>query len=329
MNQNQIQQIIHNHAFPGGQGPAELVQTLISWVILTPQYAFKIKKPVQFPFLDFSKLEKRREFCQAEVRLNNRLTEGIYLGVLPVRLSGAACRIGGTEGEITDYAVQMVRLDNRRQMSRLLRSGGVTPEDMQQLARQLAVFHTFTDKVRTPFDKAAAQADFEDILKVRRTVEVRFGRQSAELLDRAVTFSDRFLDAHADRLEQRIRSGLFLDGHGDLHSNNIFLLDEPVIFDCIEFNEHLRRVDALNEVAFLCMDLNFYGRDDLESIFLDAYTREFPAVRNDADKDILLYFKLYRANVRAKVHLLNEEWTTAGKYLELMRKYLDKAAFSF
>ncbi|HMQ89473.1 MAG TPA: hypothetical protein PKB07_17875 [Flavilitoribacter sp.] len=327
MNQNQIQQILHDHAFPGEKGPAELVQTLISWVMLTPQYAFKIKKPVQFPFLDFSSPEKRKVCCEAEVRLNNRLTEGIYLGVLPIRLVEGASRIGGTGGEIVDYAVQMIRLDDRRQMSRLLRSGGVTPEDMQQLARQLAVFHTFTEKIRTPFDKSAAQADFEDILKVKRTVEIRFGGPAAALLDRAVDFSDRFLNAHGGRLEQRIRAGLFLDGHGDLHSNNIFLLNEPVIFDCIEFNEHLRRVDALNEVAFLCMDLNFYGRDDLEQIFLDAYSREFPAVRKEADRKIFHYFKLYRANVRAKVHLLNEEWTTAGKYLELMKQYLEAAAF--
>ncbi len=323
MNNKQIHQIIAEAAFPGRQGPVELAETLISWVILTPEYAFKIKKNLRFPFLDFSTLALRKHYCEKEIVLNNRFTQGIYLRVLPIRQTGHRISIGEETGQILDYAVQMKRLDNRRQMSRLLQSGEVTPENMRQLARQLAAFHHKTQKINTSFDVAAMQTDFEDILKSRHFAESHLGRPSVRIIDRAVAFSAAFLDQNARRLKERSMHGFFLDGHGDLHSNNIFLLDEPVIFDCIEFNEHLRQLDVLNETAFLCMDLNFYGRKDLEETFMEQYLTDFPCIQEPADREIFNFFKLYRANVRAKVNLLKDDPETGRKYLELMERYLD------
>lgn len=323
MTKKQIDQLISEQAFPGRKGLVELVETLISWVILTPDYAFKIKKNLRFPFLDFSTLALRKHFCEAEIRLNNRFTRGIYLQVLPIRQTGRRVTIGGADGEVLEYAVQMKRLDNRRQMSRLLQSGAVTPENMRQLAQQLAAFHYNTEKINTSFDVPAMQTDFEDILKSRHFAETHLGRSFAATIDRAVAFSAAFLEQHGRRLKERSMHGFFLDGHGDLHSNNIFLLDEPVIFDCIEFNDHLRLLDALNETAFLCMDLHFYGRKDLEEVFMEQYLRDFPCIQTPADRDIFNYFKLYRANVRAKVNLLKNDPDTGKKYLSLMEKYLE------
>ena len=140
-----------------------------------------------------------------------------------------------------------------------------------------------------------------------------------------------FLRAIGGRIEQRKESGFVVDGHGDLHCRNIILEDDPIIFDCIEFSEALRTLDVLNEVAFLCMDLERFGREDLASTFLDRYLGITGAIENETDKLLFLYYKLYRANVRIKVLCIQgkegeggpggKEQELLGKYMHLFKRY--------
>lgn len=323
------------HAYPDVAGETELFETHISWVLLTKNFAFKIKKPIQYSFLSFSTLDKRKFYCEKEVRLNNRLTENIYLGVVPILFHKGKWTIEGTEGKIADYAVKMKRLDNNRRMDVLLQKGEVTQKHMEQLADRLAGFHAFTDAIEKETDVHGMWVDFADILIVKKFLSEKLGKQVGKKIEAIVQFARKFLKKHQGRLEERQKMGLTIDGHGDLHSRNIFLLEEPVIFDCIEFNDHFRQVDVLSEIAFFCMDLDFYEQRELEMHFLKTYLIKYPCIFTDEDHLIFQYYKLYRANVRTKVNALKAIQTKEDKersyrlkltedYFLLMREYLSE-----
>ena len=342
MTDHQIQRILDTKTFPDGhQQDIRLVETHISWVILTPEFAFKIKKPITYAFLDFSTLEKRKFYCERELVLNRRLTQEMYLVVVPVRAAGKHIFIGGEQGEIIDYALKMRRMDESRQMNLLLEKGEVTLEHIRQLATKLANFHSRAEVVKTEPDLRAMQADFADILQVKNFLTGLLGKPAADTLEAAVAFSSRFLQQHERRMFERHRQNFTLDGHGDLHSKNIFLplAGEPVIFDCIEFNDHLRQVDILNELAFLCMDLDFFKREDLAIHFLKNYLPIYPCLFDEEDHRLFNYFKLYRANVRLKVSALKARSVLEGnemekhlfpvkEYLKLLKRYLKALSVS-
>lgn len=281
---------------------ATLIETHISWVILTEAFVYKIKKPVKFSFLDFSTLDQRKYYCEREILLNNRLTTGIYLEVLPIRKTPEdQFSITSKKGEITDYTVKMTRLDTSQQMNILLTKHLVQPQHMDQIAAQLATFHASSAKAGPPPDIAEMQQDFADIDKIKNFLSTHLGKTNEVLLEKAILFSEAFLKAQQKRIMARYEEGFVIDGHGDLHSKNIFLLDQPVIFDCIEFNDHFRYLDILNELAFLCMDLDAYGQANLGAHLMEKYNTLHPILLQPADQLLFQYFKWYRANVRLKV----------------------------
>jgi hypothetical protein len=152
-------------------------------------------------------------------------------------------------------------------------------------------------------------------------------------IDDAIRFSDQFLNKNKKLIADRLSNGLYRDCHGDLHSKNIFLLPEPVPFDCIEFNDDFRQIDVLNEVAFLCMDLDAFDRKDLSELLLAYYNQFFPAMKTEQERNLFIYYKSYRANIRAKVNSLRARSATTDdakskaladseKYLSLMKHYL-------
>ena len=325
MTTESIHRIVSEGLFPGLKTGVSLIETHISWVILTDEFAFKIKKPVRFDFLDFSTLELRRHFCEEELRLNCRLAPQMYLHLLPVGAGG----IG--ELPAMDYALQMHRMDNAREMDKLLLANQVSTRDMEQLAVLLAKFHRQnrlgTDLAYQPSEDAH---DFADLFSFGADLAA-LKVPDADLLRTWAETIPVFLYKHVSRSEDRIRSGFWIEGHGDLHSRNIFLPQNapPVVFDCLEFNAHFRRMDVLNELAFLCMDLEFYGRKDLADVFLENYTRHWACFENAEDPLLFTYFKAYRANVRLKVALMelrqhqNERLSNSAlSYWALLKQYV-------
>ena len=257
----------------------------------------------------------------------------MYLDVLPITEWNGQVLIGEAKGEIIDYTVLMKRMDNTQQMNLLLEADKVYPSHMEQLAEKLSTFHAFTDAVETPLNVHLLWLKFADILKIGDFLAHELHPLVTERIDSAVKFSQKFLERHKIRLLERHRLGFTIDAHGDLHSKNIFLLDEPIIFDCIEFNDHMRQVDVLSELAFFCMDLDFYGKEDLEAHFLKHYFIKYPCLFNEEDQLLFQYYKLYRANVRLKVNALKamqeEEEIEKEKrlglvedYFTLMKRYL-------
>lgn len=331
MTRSDIHILMEQGLFPEPLDKPELVETHISWVIIGIAYVFKIKKNIHYSFLDFSTLEKRKLFCDREVELNRRLAPDVYLDVVPVRKTDSSMIVGGEEGEIIDYAVLMKRLPRERQMDVLLRTNRVNPSDIDALAEHLAAFHRSTNVIYES-DVSEIKKKFNDLGDQQEYLQRELGNNTGDRIDEAMRISDRFIDRHRAMLNDRLAAGYFRDCHGDLHSRNIFLLPRPVIFDCIEFNDDYRRIDVLNEVAFLCMDLDVFGRQDLAELFIRNYNHLFPVMRSTEEELLFNYYKCYRANVRAKVNSLRSASATdpeqrkrflseTAKYLRLMYDY--------
>ncbi len=288
----------------GLPGPPDLIETHISWVLLGEQRVYKIRKPIRYAFLDFSTRERRKADCEKELALNRRTSPDIYLRVLPIREHNGALSLVDGPGQVIDHAVEMVRLDNRRQMDVLLQGNEVSVADMQHLARHLARFHQVADRVDMAPSAHGLWLDFADVLKVEALTSEILGVGAAAELRQCVSMAKRLLDDLEPRILARHAQGFTRDVHGDLHTRNIFLMPEPVLFDCLEFNDHLRQIDLLNEIAFLGMDLESMGRSDLWTAFLQEYQQKLPVILEPNDKVLLKFYCGYRANVRYKVGAL-------------------------
>lgn len=333
MTREQIDSLLNKGKFPEFNGRPGFIETHISWVLLCGDMVYKIKKPLLYSFLDFSTLEKRKYYCDREIVLNKRLTENIYIDVQPVREITDGFYIGSEEpGEITDYAVRMRRVDSSRQMDLLLPDNKVTASDMERLAKKIAGFHAGTAIIYQK-DLMDIQKKFTDLENEKDFLRENSGIRSMEIISRAITASNVFMGNNSELLAARQKAGFFRDCHGDLHSRNIFLLPDPQPFDCIEFNDDYRQIDVLNEVAFLCMDLDAFNRQDLSDIFLNYYNQFFNSMKTIEDYHLFIYYKSYRANIRAKVNSLRARSATneserklclsdAAKYLRLMDHYI-------
>lgn len=312
----------------------ELLETHISWVVLTGPYAYKIKKPVAPGFLDFSTLERRRFYCHEELRLNRRLAPDIYLEVVPITGTLRDPRIGGA-GEPIEYAVKMRQFPQTALMDRLVRTGALSTGDIDALAARVAEFHEriATAPRESPFGEPAlvhepVDANFEQLGSID---DAGTRARLAALREAAV----RCWRTRVDDLAARKRDGFVRECHGDLHLGNIALVEgRIIIFDGIEFSEELRWIDVMSEIAFLLADIDHRKHAHFGWRFLDHYlerTGDYAGLR------VLPYYRSYRAMVRAKVArlrlgqagLARDERATLehefSDYLELAERYLRPA----
>ncbi|MBT8185860.1 MAG: hypothetical protein KJN76_13525, partial [Eudoraea sp.] len=237
------------------------------------------------------------------------------------------------QGKIIDYAVLMRRMDETMQMDVLLSQGAVKTAAIIRLADVLAGFHRAATIVPEGEDWKELYEEFEDIGSVQSFLVKYFGKETGQLVEEINRWAYQFLNGIRERIDERNKSGFVIEGHGDLHTRNIFLLNDPIIFDCIEFNDDFRKLDLLNEIAFLCMDLERFDRFDLAEIFCEQYFTKIPCIENKTDEQLFVFYKLYRANVRLKIHAINilstdlnkEKWqremALIRQYLELVRLY--------
>ncbi|MBS1946319.1 MAG: hypothetical protein JST47_00995 [Bacteroidetes bacterium] len=333
MTRGDIDNLILHWNFPETGCNPEIIETHISWVVLCGQFAYKIKKPIHYHFLDFSTIKKRKFYCEREIDLNKRFGDDVYLDVLPVKKAGDKFFLSNVEGKIVDYAVRMRKLNRERQMDVLLKDGKVTLNDIEQLAEKIAGFH---QRAAIVIEKNLADVGekFLDLKYEKEFLQESIGQRTAAQVSGAINLSNLFIEKSKQLLALRLKEGFFRDCHGDLHAKNIFLLpSSPVLFDCIEFNDDYRQVDVLNDIAFLCMDLDAYGWGNFAEHFIKHYNIFFPVMRNDEEKLLFVYYKSYRANIRAKVNSLRARTASDSrsknlflkettKYLQLMSSYL-------
>jgi len=276
----------------------EVIETHISWVLLSGTYAYKIKKAVNLGFLDFSTLEKRRFFCGEELRLNRRLALQLYLDVVPISGTPTEPELGGTEPAI-EYTVKMLRFPQEALLDRMLADGKFTLPRADAVALEVARFHA-TTTAATPLGlgtpEAVHQPVRENFAQIAKRAE---GLPQGVALDPLRQWSEEeFVRRRAD-LAARRDNGFVRECHGDLHLGNMAWIDgQPTLFDCIEFDPALRWIDVISDMAFVVMDLHDRGRPDLAQRFLNTYleqTGDFGGLR------LLPYYQCYRAMVRAKV----------------------------
>jgi aminoglycoside phosphotransferase family enzyme/predicted kinase len=274
-------------------------ETHISLVFLTDRFAYKLKKPVDLGFLNFSTLERRRLYCEQELTLNRRLSTGVYLEVVSLRQDHQHYTFG-EQGEVVEYALKMRRLPDERSLENLLQRNAVTAEMIQALAQRLAAFHAdnplpASSEPYGTLEQVRADWD-ENFAQTAAAVGHSLTQQHYVKIQQAVSI---FLQRHADWFAQRVHHGHIRDCHGDLRAEHIYFEGEQLqIIDCIEFNQRFRFIDVCSEVAFLALDLERLGALTQARAFVRAYVRH--------SKDVWLYrlldfYRCYRAYVRGKV----------------------------
>ncbi|MCA9017422.1 MAG: phosphotransferase, partial [Planctomycetaceae bacterium] len=281
----------------------QLLETHISWVLLTGPYAYKLKKPVDLGFVNFTTLELRKKYCEEEIRLNRRLAPDLYLKVIPITGTEAAPELDGS-GEIIDYAVQMVQFAQEDLLSHAIEQGTLTAAHIDSLAEEVAEFHA-------KIDVAGADLEFGMPEKIMAPVEENFRHLGAlfssdaavqEMVALIRAENERWYESHQGLLAQRKSQGFIRECHGDMHLGNMILSDTGVtLFDCLEFNAALRWVDVMSEVAFVVMDLEDRGHADFAMRFLNRYLE---LTGDYAGVPLLRFYLSYRAMVRAKVAAL-------------------------
>ncbi|MDT8399200.1 MAG: AAA family ATPase [Pseudomonadales bacterium] len=324
-------------------GTIRLLETHISWVLLTGSFAYKIKKPVNYGFLDFSSLAQRRFYCEEELRLNSRFSDELYLAVVPITGSVDEPRVDGT-GPVLEYAVKMQQFAQENLLDALAERGQLQERDIAALAKKLADFHTDVAAKAEPglakkqdpkkrLEYGSVHSIHHAALENFRQIEPLLSDKTAlDDLERLRCWTEQQAKDLAGVFEQRQRSGWIRECHGDLHLANIARIDGHItLFDCLEFNPELRWIDTQSELAFLLMDLEEKHLPALANNLLNSYleyTGDYPGLQ------VLNFYKVYRAMVRAKVKLLSlsADQTTAsmtaarteyGRYIDLALSYLD------
>lgn len=306
-----IEELLRPEAFGHPVSGLKLVETHISWVVLTGALAYKIKKPVKLDFIDTSTLERRLYYCHEELRLNRRLAPQLYLKVVPItRQNGTReagrVRVEGELGPAIEYAVCLKQFDAKDELPAILARGDVSVTEINALAESIAKFHQqspassredLPDKTERMYDSVLGNLD--QLLAHMEPLKPLTG------VERLVAWTQETIAALEPTFEARERAGFIREGHGDLHSANIVRFQHRLVpFDCIDFDPHLRWIDVMNDLAFLVMDLVSREREDLSTALLSKYleiTGDYAGVR------LLPFYAVYRALVRAKVDAITAE----------------------
>jgi len=331
-----IDDLMHPSAYPETPEKITLAQTHISSVFIGDEFVYKIKKPVNFGFLDFSTLEKRNYYCKKEVELNSRFSKDVYLGVYPVTFNGTKYAING-KGDIVDYAVKMRRLSDEDLLKTRFKKDTVTSEDIKRIGEAIAAFHktSLRSKEIDKFGNLDA-VKFNTDENFQQTKEFVGDSISKEQYHDLINWTDNFYKKHQELFAQRVKNGKIRDCHGDLHMEHICLTDPIIIIDCIEFNDRFRYSDTVSEIAFLLMDLEFNDGKELSEQLCKAYLAHVGEKDDDLIYHLINFYKVYRAYVRGKVtsFMLNDPniteekriqaKNTAQKYFALAHSYILK-----
>ncbi len=325
--------LLHPEIYPDHPRVIKFIETHISLLFLTGKHVYKVKKPVDFGFLDFTSLEKRKLFCEEEVRLNRRLSPDIYLGVVKITREGNRIFLDG-EGELVEYAVKMKQIPEEFLMDKLLKRKQVTPKMIEAVSEKLVKFYfnAETNDLIKGFAKPerVKQDTDENFEQTEKYIDVTIPR---EVYEEVRNRTNEFFKAKKEIFYQRIASDRIRDCHGDLRLEHIFYGDEISIFDCIEFNERFRYTDMAADIAFLAMDLDYHDRQDLSEHLIRAFIGE----SGDHELvEVLDFYKCYRSYVRGKVesfrlddlNIPDREKTQAlkraQKYFSLAHRYAQR-----
>jgi aminoglycoside phosphotransferase family enzyme len=311
-----------NYPHPSRQ--VECLETHMSWVFLTDQHAWKMKKPVSIPDLDFSTLEKRRLDCIQEVKLNRRLAHRVYLGIVPLTLNSSGQLQLGGQGTVVEWLVQMQRLPDNRSLEYLATHGAAKAEDVHKAAELLAQFYHSS----TPVQITGAQLRqrlLATILDNQQELSDPLFEMCQQTVDRLTAAQQTFVQKQASLLNSRVDDGHVIDAHGDLRPDHIWMVDPPVIIDCLEFSTRLRTMDPVSELAFLKLECDRLNSGWIADIFFQTYTR---VTADDFPSSLTNFYRMCHACTRAKLalwHLRDDDVEDADKWKRKAARYLELA----
>jgi aminoglycoside phosphotransferase family enzyme len=311
-----------------------LVQTHISMVFIGDEFVYKVKKPVNFGFLDFTTLEKREYFCHQELILNRRLADELYLDVLPIYFDGQTHSFLSDKGRIVDYAVRMKKIPPERLMKNVFSRGELNEGHLKKIAEVLANFHKKAGRSEE-IDKFGRANIFRVNTDENFEQTMKYIGQTIDLNDynRIKQWTDDFYREKEPLFQERINNHWIRDCHGDLHMEHICLIDPLSIIDCIEFNDRLRYSDTFADIGFLMMDLDYWEGSSLAEKLWEFYRTR---TGDSEHHPLLTFYKVYRAYVRGKVNSFQiddedispvkkeEAVQIARKYFKLALKYIDE-----
>jgi aminoglycoside phosphotransferase family enzyme len=306
------------------------IETHMSWVFLTDRFAYKLKKPVRFPFLDFSTVGLRKHFCEEEIRLNRRLAPRVYVGTVPLCVSEDGAMSLAGAGFPIDWLVKMHRISAERMLDRALQSGTAAPDDIDRVADRLARFYRDAPPVETT--QREYRLRFETEVAANRQELLRFpGILPPDAVERIHSRQAAVLRDAPELFDRRVAEHRIVEAHGDLRPEHVLLDPEPQIIDCLEFKFEFRRLDPVDELAFLAIECEMLGAPDVGATILDRYRR---STGDDPPPRLVDFYKCYRACLRSKLsvwHLLEPKprdparWPVMAKrYLELADRYSER-----
>jgi aminoglycoside phosphotransferase family enzyme len=313
-----------SEAYPRPVREVQCKQTHMSWVFLAGEKVYKLKKPVRFPYLDYSTLAKREMNCRAELMLNRRLAPDVYEQVVPLTLSARGLAIGGP-GEVVDWLVVMRRLDENRTLEHAIAANTLAAWQLDRVVATLVDFYRRAQAVFVSPAVHLAQWRRNLAYNKRVLLDPRFGLP-AGLIERIDAALRGFFRRRARLIEARVNGRHIVDGHGDLRPEHIFIGDPVIIIDCLEFNTGLRTVDPFDEIAYLCIECERLGAG-----WASRYIRRraVHALRDHLSDELFTFYRCYRAALRARLsiaHLLEPEPRTPEKWPRLARLYLRLAS---
>lgn len=308
-------------SYAEGTSAVEMIETHMSYVFLTDRFVYKLKKPVRYPFLDFTTLEARRFNCAEEVRLNRRLARNVYLGIVSLTLGADGLTLEH-HGEVVEWLVKMRRLPRHLMLDHAIEERRVTEQDVVRFARVLATF--YRDGERIALSPSAYRERLRKaIVDHQQALSVPAYGLSTATVHAMVELQLGFLDTHARIFDERLQRNLIVEGHGDLRPEHVCLAAEPVFIDCLEFNRDLRIVDPADELGYLAMECELLGAADVGEIVFETYR----TVTGDApDVALISFYQAERALLRAKLavwHLEDGVTNSArAKWLARAQAYL-------
>ncbi|HEX9813043.1 MAG TPA: hypothetical protein VGA88_13280 [Burkholderiales bacterium] len=318
--------------YPDSPARVRAIETHMSWVFLTDRHAYKLKKPVRYPYLDFSSLGARERYCREECRLNRRLAPGVYLEVVPLGIDEADTpRLGG-DGRVVEWLVKMRRLPEDRMLDRLIKAHLLTPRDVEPVAAVLVEF--YREATPIALDARTHRARFSaTIARNRDILAAPHYELPAERVRTVHETLLRHLESASGTFDRRVREGRIVEGHGDLRPEHVCLETRPIIFDRLEFNPDLRIIDPVDELSFLSMECERLGAVFVRDVLFDAYVRTTGDLPPEA---LVNFYMVHRACLRARLAALHiadaprSRWphwlAVAADYLGIAARYCDRLA---
>lgn len=317
-----VKALLRPESYPHVCGTIRLVETHISWVFLTGDYAYKVKKPVRFSFVDFSTPALRKHYSEEELRCNRAFSPELYLDVVEiVRDSEGHVRVGG-KGKVVEHAVKMRQFPESNELDRLLDQGRLEVRDLSRFGSEMAALHDALPRLEAPMDELERRILGPVLDNFATLTASGAGRDRMDMLQALESASINAFEDGRSTFARRLSEGFIRECHGDLHLRNLVMIDDRVrAFDCLEFNPDLRWIDIASDAAFLIMDCAVRDRADLGYAFQDGY---LTGSGDYVGATLSPFYQAYRSVVRAKVAALEIDGGLGGSSLDSARERLER-----